>query len=1207
MTPPVPSSNDITRLSSKRRQITRLIVNAVPSQVVTSARVNMASISYPLANVTVDSTDGDWLTEGLAGRRFGIGTAPGLSDIADGVLRFNVSSTIAYIDPRYAGQGGHSRDIAQLIANDHYLSIFADYPAYGVQSSIRSGIFYKLWDQQFVSASRDPSPIINLGTYPRTDATTTAQVTINADVFHFAGRSYSSHAWSAPTGTIDSSDADSATITFPPGCHEVRYRQTDTRGKSTTVNRKVFVNGPGFRPLCGTIGTAVGQYRFIRADCTQDRTGYTITLTIGGPVDPGDFYPGQLFALHEIASWADGETLDNPDAVAHTFIAYLGETGLSTTPDSKEVTLTLYAPMTLADKIVVPKQTIIQKAAPTNWSEVIPALANPVGYAWYLAELHAPYLLHNHDFDFDPAFILLRRQAAEFAGSDSLGAHLQQLAGWLNGPGVVGSRTDGTTRMLRHPNYMDTAERNALPLQWTYLPGQIRQRLDHTYRWWPTVGRAYAGSFASQGIGSTVAHRAVAPGFINTQAPGETSLEDTIVPYTGTLSDVMLRTMALSGYHLAAQNARTQIEPTLVDRNLDVAQPVDLDRRYVFDIPATYDALGEGWSNVRRWPTEVRRVWTGEGKDITVSWEPETFGYPGQNVPYNSGAGGLWLSRYVPDGFQPYAPLMPVLGYTPDVMTAWGSSLRDGWTNNFATPNATFERIITGGLGTVFAALNTHSPYFSDPADPLYRPTLIYNGNDLALYNVQLPLVINDSPILTLLNTWLSVNDAAETGFKGHAALVIDRETADFWVFAYRNFAGTHVYRSTDGGANWDAGVRFGHADPVNVGETTPVPMALAVFDERIVLTASDGTQDDDDQFIYSVYTAVGSGSFTKVDNPTGYRVAPASICLTSATNAVVGLYRDAAPEPDDALDVVDFEVSGGYPNYTVSGTGQASGVDEFAGQRWAYSSFDSSVGGTGAGGVAVNVVVDLTAFYTLNAVTFDVGHVFTSVTGPSGALVITARDAEGTELRTFTETFDSAFPDETEHSFTAEEMGMAGLHIWELVVSVQLAWASVGVETITVQVDNIDIDATLVNYATDRALHTLNLSGPTYTRRQSFQLLPSLSHFGLAYGGQSNLVLAICVDENGDDTWLLRSTDNGANWTKIRSVPGFIGLKVAADMTINGTLRDVAILFGSNRLHVSINGGLSSHDAQGDYASTVGPLNRIEGVAGILNYAIPG
>lgn len=1195
MTPPIPTTQDRVRLASKRRQTTRLIVNAVPLRSVASAVIDDASISYPLVALDVTDTSTDWLTEALAGRRFGIGTAPGLTDIADGVLRFDATSNAVTLDPRYAGDGGFARDIKHLIETGHYLTVYDDYPPYGIQSSIRGKTFYKMWDVAFSAAQRNPTPIIRLGTHPRYDVdpdTGTAEVTLAADVFHFPGRSYVSHQWTVSDGSIVSQDASHITATLPAGCHDIRLRVTDNKGRSSTAYRKVFVNGPDYPPLAGTTDTVQGRFHLTSADCIQDRSGYTITLTFEGQFETGDFYPGQMFVLHELATWNEGETLDNPDAVAHTFVGYAGDAAPVVTPDTREVTLTIYAPVTLAEKIVVPRQTMIEKSAPGNWSQITPVLSNPVGYFWYLVALHAPYLLNGHDFDFDTDLLTLRRQAAQFANGDALGQHLKQLAEWLNGVGVIGSRTDGTTRMLRHPNYMDNDERNMLPTQWAWEPGHIRQRLEHRYQWWPRVGRSYASAFASNGGAQVIAHRAVAPGFLNSQAPGETSLTDTIVPYAGALD----RVLALSGYHHAAQNARTQPEATLAYGNLDVAQPVDVDRWHVFSIPATYDPMGGGWVQQRRLCTGVRRVWTPEGKEVTHEWEVETFGFPGLEVPYNTGAGSLWVNRYVPSHFQPYAPRMPELGYLPAVMTAWNTARRLGRSFNFATPNTHFSRMQPDtDEGTLYATLDPHSAYFSDPADPLEMAIVSYNAPSLTLWRVT--DLLADTLEYTELDDWTPGTD-----FVHQAMLAIDPLTSGFWVLVWRDRAGTHIFRSTDSGANWDTGVVLGHADPVNVGETAVVPVGLAVYDERIVVTAHEGDTDTDGDFIYFVYTAVGTGSFTQIANPSGYRVSPAAIALTSATNAIVGIYRKEAPEPQDPLEAITFTPNDGYEHYTVSGTGQSSGVNEFSGNYEAFSSHNTQgVGGTGTGpgGVSVSVDVDLDAYYTFNGVTLDIDHVASgSVTGRQATITVTLMDADDSVLSTYTRTIDDEFPD-GEYTITAAEMDTNPTEwVWQVRVSVGLTWAAAGLETITAFIDNVDIDAALVDFGTDRALYSLNPSTGAYTRRQSYQLLPFHQH-GIAADG--NGVTCIARDEHGGQPYLLLSSNGGQSWTKSRRVEGFVGAKRKSAVNINGTLRDIVLMFGYNRLHISVNGGVSSYDASGDWIAGVGPLAIMDGVAGIL------
>jgi hypothetical protein len=1199
MTPPIPTSNDLVRLTSKKRQTVNLIINAVPLNPVASAVINQASILYPLSQLTVSDTE-NW-SEAVAGRQFSIGTAPGLSDVTWGVLRRDAGVSTLYHDAKYNGDSGSPRSIQQLIEDGYFITIYDARPAWGIQSSIRNGVFYKNWDQRFTASSKDPRPVVRLGSHLRSDADTDtglARFTIAADIFHFPGRSTFEVEWEADNGTIISEADDELVVDFPPGCHEVRCIVTDTKGKVTTAYRKVFVNGEGYLPFASTAGAFMGRYRCTSADCTQDRTGYTITLTIDGAIEPGDVYPGQMFLLSEVATWADGETLDEPDAVAHTFVGYASEAQTRTARGVRQTTLTIYAPVTLADKVPIAKQTIITKTTPGNWSEVIPALGNPVGYFYYLTALHAPYLIDGHDFDFDPDLRLLKRRGAEFTRGEDLGSALKQLATFLNGMGVIASRTDGTTRMLRHPNYMDNDERNELSTQFTWGAGTIRKELAHQLNWRFNTGQSYAGAFATKGASETLAYKAVAPGFVGSQAPGHGTLDDTTVPFESD-SQVRQRVRALAGYHHAATNPGTVPDDTLADRNLDVAQPCDVDRWQVFNVASSYDPLGEGWVSQRRLCTQVRRRWGRDadgGKTIEHAWEVETFGYPGQLIPLNANGAKIWQARPVPVKVQPYAPLLPDLGLESPIMYVWTDAMRRASTQNFAQPRGVWD---FENAATVFVTLDPFSPYFSDPNMPIEFGLLKYN-EDTGILSL--------SGISTLpMEEWI-----IGPGFYGDAVLLMDSETEGYWAVLWRERDGTHVYRSEDSGATWDAGEVFGHADP-QVGETIPVQMGAALFDERLVFTAHLGETNDDGDFIYYVFTADSpTDLIIKIDNPTTYQVNPASIVLTSATNAVVGMYRPQAPEPDEVLTVVTFEEGDdppeeGYSQYTISGSHGGpigdSGINDFAGERQAFADFDSDLGGNGANSVAVTVTVDLTAFYTFDSVIFDTRAVNTPATGKRTLITVTAQDAEGLEIGHAHEIeLGDAWPDTSgdEHTVSAENLGITTEWVWYIRISVEIIWDTIDTAAIaTVFLDNIDIDADLVDFTTDQAVHTLNLSSEVYTKRNSYQLLP-FHHFGLSVVPTTAVVFMIGRDEGGNQPYLMRSSNSGQTWSKVRSVPGLVGLKARSVILDDPVI--AMILFGYNQLGVSIDGGVTGYNAMGDLAGKLDHVGLIDGIAGVFS-----
>lgn len=1205
MTPPTPSSNDLLRFLSKKAQTVNLIVNAVPLNPVATAQVDQAELLYPLAELSIDNAEVDWLTEAIAGRLFSIGIAPNTTNVTWGVLRRDAAADTLYMDAKMAGDPGYARDIHQLIQNNHFITVYDARPMWGWWSSIRNGVFYKFWDRRFTNAESYPRPVVRLGTHPRAAAdpdSGLARITINADTFHWPGSSYFDHEWTVIGGTLISQDVNTLVADFPPDCHEVRYRVTNTSGRSTIAYRKVFVNGPGFQPFAGT-SPGLGRYQVIgEPECVQNRVGCTLTFTVAGAIEPGDLYPGQMFCITLDQTFASGETLDNPDATAHTFIGYTSELTTRTERGVRETTIRLYSPMTLAAYVPVAEQTIIEKNPPSNWTEIRPMLANIPGYFYYLTALHVPPMIDAHDFDFqrEPLDLLdLKRKAAEFTQGKDLGSHLKQLATWLDGPGIIGSRSDGTTRMLRHPFYMDDDELEELSDQFTYPPGAIRKSLEHTLMDRFETGQSYAGGWARNGS-KTLAHSAVSPGFIPSQAPGYGTLEDTTVPYRSD-EQVKLRIRALSGYFHAHVNARTRPAPTLLDRNLNVVQAVDVDRWHVFDIPPSYDALGEGWVQERRLPTQVTWRWgTSEGTLITVGWEVLTRGFPGQLIPQNKNGAQVWQARAVPEGFEVYNRPMPNLNLLLPVMFVWNDTRRLARSLNFARRQTTWRLQTKDGafVATCSVELVPDSAYFSDPNDPLEAYVLAFQENTGALRLYHVPDCLADPAEYDELETFIAVDDG---GFFGDATVLVDPLTAGYIVVMWRNRAGTHVHRSEDYGVTWDAGEIFGHLDPVNNGEIIPVPLGAALYDERLMFTAHDGETDADGNFIYYAFTAsVKDGAISKISNPTGWRVNPGGVALNSTTSAIIGLIRPEPPETEDPLETVTFTPGDSYPHYSISGTGQTSGVNEFAGAYRAFSSHNTAgIGGTGTGpgGVAVNVDVDLTADYTFTSVTFDTSFVNTGAGGRRAILRVTLLDAAGAEIASYSPDELGDFPADT-FTILASELGVTTEEVRRVVVSVELLWDSAGSETITVFVDDIDISATLVTYETERALHTLNPSSGAYTKRNSFQMLP-FHYRGI--GADGGGVTCIVRDETGLRTTLLTSNDGGATWQKRQRVDGVVGCKRRSSVVYGAGFADVVLLFGYDLLAISLDGGITGYNALGDLPARLDYVGRIDGITGVI------
>lgn len=1193
------SSGDQTKIRSAHQSwVGRrlLTVNAVPLTIVASAQIAQATFVYPLADINVDNVSADWLTEGLAGRLVMVGTAPGLHDITVGVLRANVTSGNLKIDPRYSGEpGSFPKDIQQLLADNLYVSIVKFRPPYGLMSSIRKSVFYKNWDTTFSTSARYPSPIVRLGPHQQADvnpSTGLARFTIDVDPYYWTGSSYSAHQWGLDGQTQISASASQLVVDCEPGCHEISYALTDSRGKVTIAYRYLFANDDTEYPPLNDLYP-------MDIDCTQDRRGCSFNVTLHSPLASADtVFPGQLWLMTTTPQWGSytPDDLDDPEGVVTNFIGYVTEGGLRMARGVRETRVTLESPVKMAGHVPIEKQITIESKTPANWAEVTSTLSNPVGTFWYLSALHAGFLINGHDFYFDSFILSLRRQIHNLDSDVTLGGQLEQLSRYLDGEGNIGSDASGATWMLRHPAYFATSSRNALDTQWAWVVGDLDGELERPLRFRPTVGKTIGGAFSFNG--TTQAARALAPGYVRSQAGGELTMDDTTVTAAGGQA----RINEIVGFHHARQNMRSAAFQFAVNGLMDVAEPCRLDRWHTFTLAAGYDPLGDGWTAARFIPLQVTRRWSGPGGrrfEVTVEAEPESFGYPGITLPQNPGAANMWGAIPAPAYFEPYREKTPDLELDIPVMTAWNNVFEHARSFNIGEPQTSWSYM----RGDVLSAdLDWHSDYFGDPADPLGLYVLTYDtaAEELILYYV--PEIRDAALTFNELNTWSS-SVLESDGFRSQARVICSREEADFLFVAWRIEAGIFIDRSTDAGANWEGQQFIGDntADPSSIG----FPVGIAVYDERQVVIAKDGTTDADGNFVYFVYTAsTKGGSFTKINNPSGWSCLLSSIALRDASNALVPLYEPAAPEPDDPLETVTFEeldtpAEAGYPNWAITGNqgppAGSNGPVEVGSDWRAYADFDSSTGGTGANELSVTVTVDLTAFYIFNSVTFDTSYVniLGSITGPYSSITVTALDAEANVIKQYIDDIEGAWPDDSPYTVTAADLGLTGQQIWYVRVSVMIGWSAIGSSTTaTIYLDDIDIDADLVDYQTNRALHTLALGGPTYTQRDTFQLLP-FHPYGIAVDStSSSTVMLIARDEDGNQPYLLLSTNGGADWTKIRRVDGYVGLKRGGD---------IVIAFGYNKLSASNDGGVTGYNMLGNWSAVMRQVGRIEGVAGVL------
>ncbi len=675
------------RSRSQTPHTVRAILNAVPLVPVATAQINQTTFLYPLDQVTVDNTSANWLTEVVPEMAFSVGTSPGGTDVTWGVVRQAPTSTIFKLDAKSFGDPGYARNIIRPIANDYFITVYKHRPPWGLLSSIKNGVFYKNSDVVFSGQTLSPDPIVRLGKHRRDfvdSGTGLATFTFTADVYAW-NKTTSSYLWDVDGGTITvgSPTSQTITVTFPPGFYVVTCTVTDSKGKTRLAYRYVWADLDD-----KTSANAPFSYRHIVKITSdrQDANGRSLNLDIYGDLETNEVYPGQAFFLSVDHRFA-GAALEDSSNLVTSFIGYVPSKSLTLNRKTKVTKILVESPITAAKGVPSAVQLLTETAAPKNWTECGVLLSNPVGAAYYCMNYHAPFLLNAHDLEFDPYLLQLRFKGHEFTSRDiqsQLGGIAERFLG------NIGCRSDGTIRMVRNPMYLTNDERNALPVQWTWLPSDFTNDYEREIIWRPGVGSVYGYAFSYAGGAESVPYASLAPGRVQAQGVGQEQMTGFIVVQANGQTEVN----RITGHHFAFVNAATNVLGFDANRNLDVAEPCDIDIWHQSELFARYDPEGVGFSD-RAIATSVTRKWSDSGSTRmtpTIEFQVESFGQPGITMPVDRGGANNWqLSNQNPSLVDPFEPAMPDLGLDLPIILAGNRNGVMGRSQSFDEATAQWE------------------------------------------------------------------------------------------------------------------------------------------------------------------------------------------------------------------------------------------------------------------------------------------------------------------------------------------------------------------------------------------------------------------------------------------------------------------------------------------------------------------------------------
>lgn len=298
--------------------ITRYL-SPIPDTIIATSRINQAAFSYPLAQLTVDTTS-NW-TSVAAGMTVYVGSTSGAHDRGIYRVRKAGNSTTLFIAETSSGDPGLMPQSIRTagFANNDYITVLQRWDLWSVLPKINptTAVIYEDYDLTPGTYNTTPPPLTyiyingirnHLATYIETS---TLAITAVASVTKWPTSSGStvSYAWTVPGAWTGVSGSTSATLTAsaPPGNYTLKCVITDSIGGAFTRISYVNIHD-------ATVNPPLLISNMPRSD-TRDRVGRRMAF---------DLYDNRLASLadgaaviyFEVVAWGRQQPVSSTIALA---------------------------------------------------------------------------------------------------------------------------------------------------------------------------------------------------------------------------------------------------------------------------------------------------------------------------------------------------------------------------------------------------------------------------------------------------------------------------------------------------------------------------------------------------------------------------------------------------------------------------------------------------------------------------------------------------------------------------------------------------------------------------------------------------------------------------------------------------------------------------------------------------------------------------
>jgi hypothetical protein len=343
-----------------------------------AARVNMATITYPLDHVTFDGVTTGAFGDIVPGMTVLFGSTAGADDLGRQRVRAAATSTVLPIGR--SSKGAHDGEVN--LADNVFITVLNDYRVWAKMPFINpDGDIFKDSDLSYTDQTVESPPVANCG--PGTAVTASAgaaEVAFDGSA-SFAtadGATISSYAWNLADGNVTAGASNTAFVTaeFSPGFRWVALTVQDSNGKVHTARCPIYVRD-------ADDDDTIEHFEITSHRISQ--TGQELEFETGSTITAPD---GTLVMIF------DGEPVTNGDRTHMLFIGWHQED-----PADLNATKTGYLRDTrmrcvdVAGRLqVLPAfpQSIETAAVPDKWTEMV--APNMDKYLHYLLYWHSTAL-----------------------------------------------------------------------------------------------------------------------------------------------------------------------------------------------------------------------------------------------------------------------------------------------------------------------------------------------------------------------------------------------------------------------------------------------------------------------------------------------------------------------------------------------------------------------------------------------------------------------------------------------------------------------------------------------------------------------------------------------------------------------------------------------------------------------------------------------